>query len=43
MIELINQILSLDDFFKQSENIDIAKGKYQLNTSLTKAWKQRNR
>ena len=43
MIELINELLELDDFKNKSENIDIAKGKYELQTSLKGAWKQRKR
>lgn len=43
MIELINRLLSIDDFFNKSENIDIAKGKYELTTSIKEAWKQRKR
>jgi hypothetical protein len=30
MIKLIKDLLALDDFYGVSENIDIAKGKYQL-------------
>ena len=43
MIELINRLLSVEDYFNKSERIDIAKGKYELTTSLKKAWKQRKR
>ena len=43
MIELINQLLELDDFENKSENIDRAKGKYELQTSFKGAWKQRKR
>ena len=36
MIKNILQLLSLDEHYKQSEVIEIAKGKYKLVTS----WKQ---
>ena len=43
MIELINSLLSVDDFFNKSKRIDIAKGKYELTTNLKKVWKQKKR
>lgn len=43
MLELINKLLVADDFFNKSENIDIAKGKYELTTSFKEARKQRKR
>lgn len=43
MIELINRLLAIDDFFNKSDNIDIAKGKYELTTSIKKTWKQSKR
>jgi len=43
MIELINSMLAVDDFFKKSKRIDIAKGKYELTMSFKEAWKQRQR
>ena len=43
MIELINSMLAVDDFFNKSERIDIAKGKYELTTKFKEAWKQRQR
>lgn len=43
MIELINSLLSVDDFFGKSERIDIAKGKYELTTNIRKIWKQNKR
>lgn len=43
MIELIHKMLSISDHYGISENIDIAKGKYELNSSFKKAWKQRKR
>ena len=36
MIKHILDLLALDEFYGQSENIEIAKGKYQLVTT----WKQ---
>lgn len=36
-------MLQLDDFIGESENIEIAKGKYKLHTSIRKAWKQGKR
>ena len=43
MIDLIVRILNIDDFYGISENIDIAKGKYKLNTNFKEAWKKRKR
>lgn len=43
MIELINKMLSVDDFYNTTENIQIAKGKYKLTTSFKEARKQRKR
>jgi len=43
MIEHIITLLSLDDYYNKSNNIDIAKGKFELTTSFKKAWKQRKR
>lgn len=43
MLELINKMLSVDDFYNTTENIQIAKGKYKLTTSIKEAWKQRKR
>ena len=43
MVELILKILDVDDFYNQSETIDIAKGKYKLMTSFKEAWKQLKR
>lgn len=40
MIQQIIAMLQLDDFYGCSETIDIAKGKYKLHTSLSKAIKQ---
>ena len=36
-------MLKLDDFYGNTEAIDIAKGKYKLHTSLKKAIKQGKR
>lgn len=36
-------MLQLDNFYGESELIDIAKGKYKLHTSLKKAIKQGKR
>jgi hypothetical protein len=36
MLKQILELLALQEHYNQSENIDIAKGKYQL----TKTWKQ---
>ena len=36
MIEHILKMLTIDNFYGESENIDIAKGKYQI----LKTWKQ---
>lgn len=43
MIENILKLLSIEDFYGVSKNIDIAKGKHELTTSFKKAWKQRKR
>jgi hypothetical protein len=43
MIDLTLKILRLDDFKGVSENIDIAKGKYELKMSIKSAWKQYKR
>ena len=43
MIKQIIAMLQLDDFYGESELIDIAKGKHQLNSSLKKIWKQTKR
>lgn len=48
MIEHILKMLSIDNFYGESENIDIAKGKNQIPTSFKQAinkikreWKQK--
>ena len=43
MIQNIITMLQLDDFYGNTETIDIAKGKYKLQTSLKKAIKQSKR
>lgn len=43
MIKTILNMLSVDDFYGVSENIDIAKGKYKIETNLKKAIKQQKR
>lgn len=43
MIREIVEFLNLDDFYGESENIDIAKGKYKVPMGLKEAWKQRKR
>lgn len=43
MIKNILDLLKLDEFYGKSENIEIAKGKYQLPTSVKHAYKQAKR
>lgn len=43
MIQNIITMLKIDDFYGNTEAIDIAKGKYKLHTSLKKAIKQAKR
>ena len=43
MIKQIIAMLQLDNFYGESELIDIAKGKYAYTTSLKKAIKQGKR
>ena len=43
MIKNIIAMLQLDEFYGESELIDIAKGKHKLHTSLRKAIKQLKR
>jgi hypothetical protein len=43
MIEHIITLLSINDYYGISNNIDVAKGKFELTTSFKKAWKQRKR
>lgn len=43
MIKQILELLKLDDFYGKSENIDIAKGKYKIPTTMSEAYKQGKR
>lgn len=43
MIKQIVAMLQLDNFYGESELIDIAKGKYQYTTSMKQMWKQQKR
>lgn len=43
MIKNIIAMLQIDDFYCESENIDIAKGKYKLQSSFKKLIKQSKR
>ena len=43
MIKQIIAMLQLDNFYGESELIDIAKGKYELTISPKKLWKQTKR
>ena len=43
MINKIIEMLLLSDFYGESENIDIAKGKYKFTTSIKEQWKQDQR
>jgi len=43
MIKLIIETLQLDDHYGQSELIEIAKGKYELNDNFKKGFKQLKR
>jgi hypothetical protein len=40
MIRQIIELLNALPHYKQSENIEIAKGKYELPTSINKGWEQ---
>ena len=40
MINKIIEMLLLSDFYGESENIDIAKGKYKFTTSIKEQYKQ---
>lgn len=37
---MILEILRIDHFYNESENIEIAKGKYEMPTSFKKGFKQ---
>ena len=43
MIQQIIAMLQIDNFYNESENIDIAKGINKRNTSIKKALKQAKR
>ena len=43
MIKQILELLNSDEFYGQTENIEIAKGKYQLPLSIKEVMKQRKR
>jgi|TARA_R110002050_G_scaffold70785_1_gene152558 hypothetical protein len=43
MIKNIVDMLKLDDHFGISENVEIAKGKYKLESNLKKIYKQEKR
>jgi len=43
MLNTIIQLLKSNDFYGQSEIIDIAKGKYKLTTSVRESYKQAKR
>jgi hypothetical protein len=43
MIREIVEILAADDFFGESENIDIAKGKYKVSLTFKEAFNNKKR
>lgn len=43
MIRNILDLLKLDEFYGKSENIEIAKGKYQIPITVKQAYKQGKR
>ena len=43
MIKNILDLLALDEFYGQSELIDIAKGKYKIQHSIVDKYKQKKR
>ena len=43
MLKNIIELLRLSEWYGISENVDIAKGKYKLNTSVKESWKQARR
>ncbi len=43
MLNTIIQLLKSNDFYGQSQIIDIAKGKYKLTTSVRESYKQAKR
>ena len=43
MIKEILQILAIDDFYGVSEEVDIAKGRYELTDTIKEGYKQGKR
>ena len=43
MIEKIIELLAIDEFYGQSEIIDIAKGKYKIQNTIVDKYKQKKR
>lgn len=43
MIQKIIELLAIDEFYGQSELIDIAKGKYKIQNSIVDKYKQKKR
>mgnify|MGYP007090444698 CR=1 FL=1 len=43
MIQKIIELLSIDEFYGQSELIDIAKGKYKIQNTIVDKYKQKKR
>lgn len=43
MLRILVELLRVSEFYGVSENIDIAKGKYKLTTSVKESWKQAKR
>jgi hypothetical protein len=43
MIQKIIELLAIDEFYGQSEIIDIAKGKYKIQYSIVDKYKQKKR
>lgn len=43
MLRILVELLRVSEFYGLSENIDIAKGKYKLTTSVKESWKQAKR
>ena len=43
MIQKIIELLAIDEFYGQSELIDIAKGKYKIQHSIIDKYKQKKR
>ena len=43
MIQKIIELLAIDEFYGQSELIDIAKGKYKIQNTIVQKYKQKKR